>query len=166
MSGRFVTYAENMCALIWLSVVSDLGTFQQFRNLQAPGRPHLESLGEARSKILSKDKRHEGIVERGATPAWVPESWDYHALPTVVRKRAHTGGHSAHSTASRRHCVRKIRTSEEEVRASGEKLGEFPGHSWRGITMASPKPLDFLHALICTLLFHAREVAIIRILVI
>lgn len=90
MSGRFVTYAENMCALIWLSVVSDLGTFQQFRNSQALGRPHLESPGEPRSKILSKDKRHEGIVERGATAAWLPESWDYHASPTVVRKRGHT----------------------------------------------------------------------------
>lgn len=56
--------------------------------------------------------------------------------------------------------------SEEEVRVSGENLGAFPGHSWRGITVVSPKPLDFLHALICTLPFFAREVAIIRILVI
>lgn len=68
------------------------------------------------------------------------------------------------SSASRRHCVCKLRPSEKEV--SGENLGEFPGHSWRGITPVSPKPLDFLHALICTLPFLAREVAIIRILVI
>lgn len=52
------------------------------------------------------------------------------------------------------------------MRVSGENLGKLPGHSWRGITMASPKPLDFLHALICTLPSLAREVAIIRILVI
>lgn len=70
------------------------------------------------------------------------------------------------SSASRRHCGHKLRLSEKEVRLSGENLGAFPGHSWTGITAASPEPLDFLHALICTLPFLAREAAILRILVI
>lgn len=35
------TDTENICALIWVSLVSGLGTFQWFRNLKAPGGQHL-----------------------------------------------------------------------------------------------------------------------------
>lgn len=45
MSGHLVTpwfmSAENICAVLWLSLVSDLGTFPWLRNLKAPGRQHL-----------------------------------------------------------------------------------------------------------------------------
>lgn len=42
---RRFTYAENMCPLIQLSLVSDLGTFQWFRNLKAPGSNIYSHLG-------------------------------------------------------------------------------------------------------------------------
>lgn len=94
-------------------------------------------------------------------------SQDYHSSLTVGGPEgANSGGHGAHSTASRHQCVSEMRTTKKEVRVSDEDLGEFPGRSWRGIINCSPKPLYFLHALFCTPTPLAKEVAIIRILVI
>lgn len=60
----------------------------------------------------------------------------------------------------------ETRTTKKEVRVSDENLGEFPGWSWRGIIIWSPELLYFLHALFCSPSPLAKEVAIIRILVI
>ena len=94
-------------------------------------------------------------------------SQDYHSSLTVEGPEgANSGGHGAHSTASRHQRVCKLMMTKKEVRVSDEDLGEFPGRSWRGIIICSPKPLYFLHALFCIPLPLAKQVAIIRILVI
>lgn len=72
-------------------------------------------------------------------------SQDYHSSLTVEGPEgAKSGGHGAHSTASRHQCVCEMRMIKKEVRVSDEDLGEFPGRSWRGIIICSPKPLYFL----------------------
>lgn len=99
--------------------------------------------------------------------AWLP---DFTGLSLFSYCRGSEGansrGHGAHSDASRHQCVCKVRTTKKEVRVSDENLGEFPGCTWRGIIISSPKPLYFLRALFCTPSPLAKEVAIIRILVI
>lgn len=68
-------------------------------------------------------------------------SQDYHSSAAGGAEGANSGGHGTHSIASKHQCVCEMRVAKKEVRVSDEDLGEFPGHSWRGIIICGPKPV-------------------------